>query len=448
MIKKTTLIVLLCAVALGGVVYYLDWKRAAKDQEGFPEEKTKPAFSLQSSDISNLSLTRPAGSGEPAIEIVKRNNEWQISKPIETGADQPSVAGIADGIATARIAQTMPGTPDRLKVYGLDPPQVRIDFQLQNGTKHTLRLGSKDFTGASVYSIVDDAKDVALLPKSLLVSADKPLSELRDHAVLHIVSGQQTSFILKNPSGELRLTKEKSSWKFAKPAGALADASDVDSFLNAISIARIAAVVSEKPDNPGKFGLERPAITLTVVDDKGIRSTLVVGKKDGDDYFARDTSRQTIFRINEELYKKLTKNFNDLRDKNLLHLDAAEVSRVEIKNVSGTVVLTRKKEDGWMIESPDEQKGKSVAEWKFLTPIIQARASEVLDHPAPDVVVMLAKPAIEATLTTKDGKKLTVRISKDSGDFVYARTSNAPAVFKLNKETLNTLNFKAADLVS
>ncbi len=91
-------------------------------------------------------------------------------------------------LASARVSQTEPGTPDRLKVFGLDTPALALDFQMQNGAKHSLRLGKKDFTGVSVYAIVDNAKDVALLPESLLISADKPLQDLRDHSVLHFVS--------------------------------------------------------------------------------------------------------------------------------------------------------------------------------------------------------------------------------------------------------------------
>ena len=60
-----------------------------------------------------------------------------------------------------------PVPPDRLKAYGLDPPQLLLDFQLQNGDEALAAMGNADFSGDSTYSIVDGSKSVSLLPKSL-----------------------------------------------------------------------------------------------------------------------------------------------------------------------------------------------------------------------------------------------------------------------------------------
>ena len=75
-----------------------------------------------------------------------------------------------------------------------------------------------------------------------------------------------------------------------------------------------------------------------------------------------------------------------------------------------------------------------------------ARAEEIYDHPAGDVAAKLSKPAFEATLKDKSGKKITVQISKEAGGFVYARSSEGPAIYKLKAQTLTDLDFKAADL--
>ena len=111
MIKKSTLFVLLAAIILGAVVYYFDWRRGK--QEKLPVDTSKSAFSLQASDIQSFMLSRPSKTGEVPIHFEKKAGNWVITQPVETGADQPSVDGIADGIASARITQTEPGTPDR-----------------------------------------------------------------------------------------------------------------------------------------------------------------------------------------------------------------------------------------------------------------------------------------------------------------------------------------------
>jgi hypothetical protein len=444
MIKKPTWILLLTAIALAAAVYYFDYKRSLIPKPA--EDAPKPAFTFQASDVKSLTLSRPAKASEPSIHFETRNGVWQIVQPIETEADQSALQGIVNGLADAKIAQTEPGTPDRLKAYGLDTPEVSLEFQLQNGSKHTVLLGNKDFTGVSAYSIVDGGKTVSLLPESLLGTADKSLDELRDHAVLHITSGTVASFTLKNHSGEVAATKDKTDWRFSKPAGTLADPDAVSALLTGIGNAKTAAIVSETPANLTKYGLAAPAITFTTVDDKGGASTLLVGKKEGDEYFARDASRPMIFQINQDVYNKLAETYADLRDKKVVHFDPATIDHVELRGANGTIDLTRKSGEDWTFDAPADQKGKQAGIWKIFSPLTEAKGDEVLDHPPADLAAKMAKPALEIDLSGKNVQKLTVRFSKESGDVVYAQSSSGPALYKLKEQSLDDLNLKPSDL--
>ncbi len=448
MIKKSTLAVLLCAAILGGVVYYLNKKGAAAKS---PDDAAKPAFSIDSSTISSLTLSHPALPDQPPIQIVKRNSTWQIVQPTETDADSSTIQGILDGLATSRVAQTESGGPDRLKAYGLDPPQLLLEFQLQNGTKHTLALGHADFSGDSTYGIVDGATSVSLLPKSLNAGLDKSFDDLRDHSVLHLAASQVSSFDLKNAGGELAVAKDAKDpavWKFTKPADAPADGDAVNALLGAIESAKATAVVSEKPDDLAKYGLSSPAVTFAATDDKAVKSTLAIGQKGTGDYFVRDLGRPQIFRIDADLFKKFGATYAELRDKKVAHFDQQQITRVELRNANGTSVLTHKDgaTDEWTFDSPADQKGKAATAWKVLAPVDALRSDEVLDIPPANITASLAKPAVEVILTDKAGKALSVQISKESGDFVYARTSDSAAVYKLKKQVLDDLNMKPAEL--
>lgn len=448
MIKKSTLLVLFCAAVLGGVVYYLNTKSGAAKPA---DASDKPAFSIDSSMIASLTIAHPAAPGEAPIQIVKRNGAWQIVQPTETSADSSSIQAILDGLASTRITQTESGAPDRLKAFGLEPPEVLVDFQLQNGTKHTLALGNADFTGDSAYAIVDGSKTVSLLPKSLYTSLDKSFDDLRDHSVLPIEAAQVTSFDLKNSSGDLAIAKESkepAGWKFTKPTDAPADGDAVNALLGAIENAKAAAIVSEKPDDPAKYGLANPSITFTATNDKSEKSTLIVGKKEGNDYFARDLARPQIFSIDADLEKKIDETYGDLRDRKVAHFDQQQIVRVELHDSNGAMILSHKQDaaEEWTFDSPADQKGKAATAWKILSPVDGLQADEVLDHAPANIAAMLAKPTIEVMLTDQAGKTLTVQISKESGDFAYARTSDGPAIYKVKKQIAEDLNLKPADL--
>ena len=448
MIKKPTLVVLLCAAILGGVVYYLNKKSAATTST---DAASKPAFSIDSSTVTSLTLAHPASPDQPPVQIVKQNGAWQIVQPTATAADSASIQAILDGLATSRVAQTESGAPDRLKAYGLEPPQLSLDFQLQNGAKHTLVMGNGDFSGDSVYAIVDGSKTVSLLPKTLFARMDKSFDDLRDHAVLHIQAAQVASFDLKNSSGEFAAAKDSkdtAAWKFTKPADAPADGDAINALLGAVENAKATAIASEKPDDPGKYGLASPAIAFTATNDNSQKSTLLIGKKDDNDYFARDPARPQIFRIDADLEKKLAETYGDLRDKKVAHFDQQQIVRIELHNANGDSVLVHKDgaEDEWTFDSPADQKGKAATGWKIMSPVDGLKADEVLDHPPANIAATLANPAVQVILTDKAGKALKVQISKASGDFAYARTSDGAAVYKLKKQALDDLNLKAADL--
>jgi Domain of unknown function (DUF4340) len=446
MIKKSTLLILLGAIALGAAVYYFDWKRGQKDAEKSAADTTKPVFTLPAgSEIVSLVITRPHVAGESPIHLEKQNGVWQILQPLQTEADQHLVGGIIETLSNSRVESNQPGTPDRLKAYGLDPPAISVEFKLQNGTQHTLTIGNKDFTNTYVYGLID-GKDVALVPSAMRTQTDLSVDFLRDHNVLHFAESNVNSFSLKNPAGQIEAKKEKAGWTFAKPdAGQLADDSDVTSLLNSITGAKMTAEVAESADNLGKYGLSAPAITFTASEENGKPATLLVGKKEGSDYYAKDASRPTIFKVNETLYKKLSETYSDLRDKKLTHLTQNDITRAELHNENGAIVVTPKSEQDWVAEAPPEIKGKAIATWKIFPPVANARAIAIVDRPSAEIQGKLAKPLVQLTLTAKDGKKITVSFTPVIEDFVYAKTSDSPTVYKLNKNVLADLNSKISE---
>ena len=285
------------------------------------------------------------------------------------------------------------------------------------------------------------------MPESLLVSSDKPLQVLRDRSVLHLDPAAVRSFGLKNASGEISAANETGK----RPPGISPSPPP------APPIRRDqCADLRRSPKQNSSASKAKPPITWPATDSsarrlryradaKGKTATLLIGKKEGDEYFARDTSRPTIFRINQDLYKKLAQSYIRPAQQKIASLDPAALTHVEIHNANGTIVCSRKGEGEWSFDEPADQKGKSASLEKLFTASDQARADQIIDHPGADITARFAKPAFEVIFTAKDGKKSRLRITKESGDFVYARNSDSPAVYKLKKQILDTLNFKPSD---
>jgi hypothetical protein len=224
------------------------------------------------------------------------------------------------------------------------------------------------------------------------------------------------------------------------------DQDSIDSLLGAVQNAKFTAVASEKPDDLAKYGLANPAVTFTSTDDTGKQSTLVIGKKDGNDYFARDLSRPMIFHVNSDLDTQLTKSLADLRDKKVIHVDAADITRFEIHNEHGDIAVNSKGSDMWEVESPTNLKGKSAPSSMLFDPLTALRSDKIIDHPPAGIASKAAKPAIEVKLTYKDKKIVTVRLTQPENDVVYAQVSGDPAVYTLKKPDYDPLNYEASSL--
>ncbi len=439
--KKSTLILVAVALSLGAFVYFYEMKSSGAREAS--SDTSKPAFVFPASDITSLTLER----SDQKVSLEKQGGQWVITQPVETRADQSVVEGITDELASARISRTFPATADRLNAFGLAKPAVTVDFKLKDGAQHAVRLGTKDFSGSSVYGFVDQAKDVTLLPGTLLTSTDKPLDDLRDRSLLGLSTWDIARFDLNNAKGEIAATKQESNWRIEKPRQVAADTDAVNSLLNQITTAKMTSVVSETATDLARYGLAKPQIVFRARDMKGGEHSLLVGSKTGDDYYARDSSRPLIFRIPADVYQKLGTTLFDLRDKSLVHINRDQLARIEVHNRYQTVICVQGADNKWTLEEPAAQKGKEVQSWKFLDPLENARAVEILDAPPAAIAARLEKPAVEVTLTDKSDKKTKLSISSATEDFVYARSSAGPTIYKLNKQILDDLSFKLSDLV-
>ena len=437
--KKSTLIVVVVAIALGAFVYFYDSKHSVAPPTD--EASWKPAFAVHADQITGLTLE----SGTGKTVFAKQGDSWQITQPVPTRADQASINGIVNDLSSAKIRRSFAPT-DSLSKYGLAQPAVTIDFQQKGGVEHRIRLGDKDFSGNVVYALIDASKNVDLLPVSLLDETGKPLSQLRDRSLLELNGSEITGITIDGSTGTVAVTKKRSTWEIAKPKAVSADSSAVDSLASALSTDKFTDVVSESPEDLAKYGLTHPSMSVTAAT-KGQEFHLLVGKKNGDNYYARDTARPMIFEIGSTVYDALNKKFFDLRDKSILHFDPAQVAAVEIHNANGAIQCAQGKDDQWTILQPAADKGKAIQSWKMLDPLQNAHAKQIYDTPSRAILAHVAKPAIEVILTDKSGKKTTVDISAAVGDSVYVRTTAGPQVYELNTQILKDLGFKAADLL-
>ena len=447
--KKSTLGVLLVAIALGGWVYYSEFRhpKPPATEENAPQA----LFHFSAADVAAVRLERADGN----VGLERRRTDWVLTEPLAARADKRAADDLASALATATATRTVAAGAEQWKEFGLEPAAVTAIVR-EKGGQHRLRLGAKDFTGDSVYGVLEDgsqsggksggAKEVLLLPASLLSSVTKSVTDLRDRSLLAFNSPELIALEIRRASGDFRIEKQGRFWNLLSPRVSPADDEALSTLTGTISAAQFADVASETPKDLGRYGLASPAITLHLKTDKGGEGTVLIGKKDDGKYFARDASRPAIFRVDSTFVDALDVSFAKLRDKHVVRFEEVDIGHMRVNNGQVTAAATRDAAGKWRAEEPQDRKGKEFMASRIFEALSGLRASEFLDTPPRAVVAKFEQPQVVVEFTDKSGKILKLDAVTGEGDAAYARTNMSSTVYKIDKAFFNEMKFSAAEI--
>ncbi|HVB98464.1 MAG TPA: DUF4340 domain-containing protein [Candidatus Dormibacteraeota bacterium] len=437
--RKSTLILAAVAVIVVGFVYWYEFKRT-------PTEKTRtnPAvFHFQPEDVDSVSFSRPGQT----ILVDRQGNGWQIIRPIQTRADRSAINALLNDATLAHSSRSLTAAAGQLKTFGLATPSLTLDFKLKNGQQHELKIGNADFTGTSVYAQTGHSTQVLLIPNSVFTDGNKTVEQLRDNSVLGISGADVKSFDLKTRTGTIEAARSGGSgsgWSIEKPRKLRADASAIEQLIDTVSSAKLAKIVSESTGQLARYGLEHPAISLRVHLQSGADRTLDLGRQQGGQFYARDSSRNMVFLVPASLEGQLDRSLFDLRDKKILSSLPDDFTRIDYQAGSLHFSCGVNSAGKWVLFQPAADKGKEAANWKVFNPLSSATAQNVVDSPPVSLLAAVAHPAITINLTRADGGKKTFRISRPVGGNVYVWVNNESGLFVFPKSALDSLVFKSA----
>jgi hypothetical protein len=441
--KRSTLIILLIAVVASTAIYFLEIK-PGKPRDEAPE-KTRPAFKFTREEIASISILR----GGQTTNLENQNNKWVITQPVNAAADESTVNALLTDLVNARIDNEFPAPGGDLKPFGLAEPAVKLDVKLKNGQTHHVELGAKDPIGTSAYAKIDGSQNVATVSAGLLNDSDKSASDLRDRALIGAGQNEFSSVKVVNESGGYELEKKDSEWAIKSPiqgAQGATDESQVSSLFSDFTGAKASEIVSETADEPAKYGLDKPKLSLQIKFLTGQERTINVGSKVDENYYAKVSDRPQLLKIDKAFYDKLNTKPETLRSKQFVKFNRDDLTTVYIKNPNVTLVA-EKKDDKWLVKEPADKKDKEASTFKLFTPL-ESPATEVIDKPTGPIAAKLAKPAVEVRLTDKNGKTTILKISAADGENVYVKVEGRPEVYKAGKTLLDGLSFKADEAVN
>ncbi|WP_016952531.1 DUF4340 domain-containing protein [Anabaena sp. PCC 7108] len=168
--KRSTLILILLALGLGGFVYFLEIKNATQQEE--TKEQKQQIFSFAADDIQSLTVT----TKDINLNLERSNKpeepKWLIKSPISEPANDAIVSYLLDLLVKGKSDKNLSTQVSQLQEFGLDKPQATIDIKLKNQQTHQLILGNTNFNKSFLYAQIDPNTQQNGKINLLLVSPD------------------------------------------------------------------------------------------------------------------------------------------------------------------------------------------------------------------------------------------------------------------------------------
>ena len=185
--------------------------------------------------------------------------------------------------------------------------------------------------------------------------------------------------------------------------------------------------------NAAAFNSGAPFATVKVTDVSGTQEIQV--RKNKDDYYAKSSIVDGVYKVSSTLGTGLGKKLDDFRNKKLFDFGFADPDKVEFRNGSKSLFLSRSGSDWWSNGTKMEE--NSVR--SLIDKIRDVSASKFEDTGFTSAV-------LDLTVTSNDGKRIEkVSVSKNGAGYV-AKRENEPALYELDASAVTDIQKSAADV--
>jgi len=280
------------------------------------------------------------------------------------------------------------------------------------------------------------------------------LREADKEATTKLASFKQnevTAFSIRRGDRVISASKREGRWQMTQPVEDRGDEKEITSLLGNITRARIERTLEVKEENLGDFGLQDPAIVLTVhLEEKDKPFTLEVGSTTPTLFsvYARRPGEDTILLAPSTVKTSLEKKSFTFRSKVPLFFDQDKVRAVSLRADSLHVRLERQEEKEWQITSPIKVRADSGKVADLIRSLTEEQIEAFLDQPPANLKkIGLNPPRGEIRLTLEGGAEATLQLgSRKKGGTVYARRHGDQAVLELKGDFWKALPKHVADL--
>jgi len=213
----------------------------------------------------------------------------------------------------------------------------------------------------------------------------------KTHQLFAIKPADIESIQLRSPGRDILVRRASDkSWQMAKPLLTRADASASDAMASAIANLEVLGTADPNPPDLAPFGLEHPAVTVTLTTANGAALPAILVGKDapiGGNSFIKLANDPAVLLVASVFPGEVVKNTDDLRSHELLSLKPADVNRIVLTRADGSSFEFVKQNDKWLITKPSNYPADPAQITQLLNAITAAKANAFVEDKPDDAAL-------------------------------------------------------------
>jgi len=337
---KVTLVLLFLNVALFFFIFKFErhWRTEAASLEA-----RRRVLGAEAADIRSLELDGPAPAGAPIFSLVRRRDQWMLTKPLDWPAKPTAVSSLLHELQlleheTSFSVDDIKTTNQTLADFGLKDPKLTLTFTSgdADGPKTKLLVGDTTKVGNRLYLLAPDNR-IHVVNRSLIDALSLPIEQLRADSLLTIPVYEAHSLSIRAASSgaPVHVHNDGKRWMFDTPIIAPASKTAIEITINELNALHPKTF---NPPPPATLPSAAPALRLAL-EGNNRSEVLALGEPvagAANEFYAQIYSgtalRNALFTVgvSPDLIEKLRGAQVKLRERRILDFDPRAVTAVTI----------------------------------------------------------------------------------------------------------------------
>lgn len=472
---KTTFLLLLLVVGLGGFIYVFERMQPGTDARKL---QARRALGVNPELVTYLRIEQPG----LVVSCRLEDGRWQLEEPVEAYADKGAVDRILAGLQEMPKGDVI--TADdrarhgtRLDDYGLAEPAARIELR-QDNRDRAIWIGNTATVGDALYIAEGGTGDISVIVTStnLWSFLPKDPETLRSRHLLPGIPPKLKRIDVKRPSGFLQLVLDDlGQWRIHQPMAGRASGAFVQDFAAKFLGAQAETFEADGVRDLAPYGLEEPAAQITLWPQAGDAPHILSLGDPVEDaperVYATTGVGRSVYTVPGRLLVEANLEAGILRDRQLVNLNRASIRYLAIRSGENEIELRKDDAGGWSLTKPRLLDAEDAGVWnlidqwnairihRFVTDVATNLSWWGTVSPVGEVVIGRSAPGVEEAAGTGGGTgrlpaTVTIRAFSDpeaSGE-ILVKLSHEPGVYAIDRAevdawSVNPMDYYARDVL-